>query len=493
MIKFTVAADLKQLPNVLILPFTAQQVSQDDFEQTANLLRLPLELLKKDFKGEKGEVAAYHAGATRFFLIGMGNQPSTGEIIQLFRSFSYRQHAKFTAPVGITLLHQEQSITVIEAIFNGLLLGTYQIGHLKTEVATPHFLKQEGEIEILIYTTTSETMVLEAAQRGIATAETQMEMFELVNLPSNYKTPQTLADWAVQSAKTHGYQATVLDKAAIEALGMRTLLAVNRGSEHPATFTIVEYKNEAAQQKIGLVGKGVTFDTGGISMKESSNMHYMKSDMGGAAAVLGAVELAAKLKLPVHVIGVIPSTDNSVDALSIKPGDVIESYSGKTIEIIDTDAEGRLILADAITYILKHHQPNVLIDLATLTGSAIRTFGYHSAALFSNNSELVEGLMDAATKTGERVWQLPLWDVYKDEIKSDVADVRNFSGKPTAGAISAAKFLEVFIEQHPAWAHLDIAGVAFTDSEFASQKSASAYGVRLLIALMEYYNARLQK
>jgi len=488
MIRVSVIADMQQLPNILIIPFTTQQVQDNDFEKTAMLLRIPLEMLRTDFKGEKGEIFAHYVDTTKVFLVGLGNPQTTmTEIIHIFRSLSHRHQTKFSSPVGVSLLQHENPQLLAELLINGLCLGTYQIGHLKSEAPTPHPFAKEETVALHIYTTQTTEIILEAANRGFAIAASQMEMFRLVNLPSNHKTPEILAQWAIQSGATFGYQTTVLDKPALESLGMRTLLAVNRGSEHPATLIIVEYKNEAAKKKIGLVGKGVTFDTGGISMKESHNMHYMKSDIGGAVAVLGAVEIAAKLNLPVHIVGVIPATDNSVDALSIKPGDVIESYSGKTIEIIDTDAEGRLILADAITYILKHHQPDTLIDLATLTGSVIRTFGYHVAALFTNNQELAHAIQTAGDKTGERVWQLPLWDAYKDEIKSDVADVRNFSGKPTAGAISAAKFLEVFTEQHPAWAHLDIAAVAFSDSEFASQKSATAYGVRLLLELMESY------
>ena len=249
----------------------------------------------------------------------------------------------------------------------------------------------------------------------------------------------------------------------------------------------MEYKPATAKvlHKIGLVGKGVTFDTGGLSIKPSTNMHYMKSDMGGAAAVFGTLEMAAKLQLPMHVIGVVPATENSVDSLSTKPGDVIGSYQGKTIEVIDTDAEGRLILADGLTYTVRRFAPDVLIDLATLTGSCIRTLGTYAGGLFSNNDELVEKLNLAGEQTGERLWRLPLWDDYKKELKSDVADLKNFSGNPSAGAITAAKFLEEFIEKHPAWAHMDIAGVAVSDSEFSSQKSATGFGIRMLIDYMQ--------
>ena len=245
----------------------------------------------------------------------------------------------------------------------------------------------------------------------------------------------------------------------------------------------MEYKPKATGSQlptVGLVGKGVTFDTGGLSIKGSSNMHYMKSDMGGAAAVFGTMELIAKLKLPVHLVAIIPTTENCVDAKALKPGDVIGSYAEKTIEIIDTDAEGRLILADGIAYLNKNYSPDIMIDVATLTGSCVQTLGYEAGGLFTNNDDLALKLTNAGDRCGERLWRLPLWDSYEGDIKSDIADVKNYSGKPIAGAISAAKFLEFFTNKHTNWAHLDIAGVAFGDAEFYTQKTATAFGVRLL-------------
>ncbi|NNE29388.1 MAG: leucyl aminopeptidase, partial [Saprospiraceae bacterium] len=251
-----------------------------------------------------------------------------------------------------------------------------------------------------------------------------------------------------------------------------------------------EYKGKSRKKnppKVGLVGKGVTFDTGGISIKGTRNLHYMKSDMGGAAAVLGTVEAAARLKLPIHLIGIVPATDNCVDALAIKPGDVIGSYSGKTIEVIDTDAEGRLILADGLYYMQKHYAPEVMIDLATLTGSSFRTFGFEAAALFSKNTRLANQLQSSGDKTGERCWRLPLWDVYGPEMDSDIADIKNYHGKPFAGAITAAKFLEAFTNDHSAWAHLDIAGVAFNSIGLSDDKSGTGYGVQLLVNYLSQY------
>ncbi|HEX9957880.1 MAG TPA: M17 family metallopeptidase, partial [Fibrella sp.] len=298
--------------------------------------------------------------------------------------------------------------------------------------------------------------------------------------------PQVLADWAVASGREYGYSVTVLDHDELARQGYNALLSVGQGSENPPMLLILDYNPaNPTGSTVGLVGKGVTFDTGGISIKPSANMHLMKSDMGGAAAVLGTVEAAARLKLPRRVVGVVPTTENVVDGMAIKPGDVITSYLGKTIEIIDTDAEGRVILADGLGHMVRHVQPDVLIDLATLTGNVIAALGYQAGGLFTNNDELSAQLQAAGERTGERLWRLPLWDAYKDDLTSDVADVKNFSGKPINGAIAAAKFLEVFTEKHPAWAHLDIAGMAFADTEFGQQKNATAFGIRLLLDYLD--------
>ena len=480
---------LKNLPPTVIVPVAAGESLPAAIRAMADATGIEETLVETDFKAEQGEVQLLYKDTIRFFFLGLGQSPTFQDVLKAFRSFSNKYRQKLSETVGISLLHQNLSgdaATWVEAAVNGLALGAYQIGRYKKVpngnghvLAGPH-----ASIEILVEQSLAESCE-RAAQHGWAIAETQMSIFHLVNAPSNKKNPADLAQWALDSGKKYGYQVKALGKEQILAEGLHALLAVNRGSEYPPAFIIMEYrpKKEPANglKKIGLVGKGVTFDTGGLSIKPSANMHYMKSDMGGAAAVFGAIEAAAKLQLPVHLIGIVPSTDNSVDAKSIKPSDVIDSYSGKTIEVIDTDAEGRLILADGLCYMARNYKPDTMINLATLTGSTVRTFGYHAAGLFSNNDTLAAQLFAAGERTGERSWRLPLWDAYKDDIKSDVADLRNFSGRPIAGAIGAAKFLEAFIEGHPAWAHLDIAGVAFNDSEFSSQKSATAFGVRLLL------------
>jgi leucyl aminopeptidase len=264
-------------------------------------------------------------------------------------------------------------------------------------------------------------------------------------------------------------------------------LAVGKGSENEPQFIIMNYspKEKGAKLKhIGIVGKGITFDTGGLNIKTSGMVH-MKCDMAGGAAVFGAMQLIADLQLPFQITAIVPCAENSVDAKSFLPSDVIHSYSGNSIEIIDTDAEGRLVLADGLSYLITNFKPEYVIDIATLTGSSIGTFGYECGALFTNNDEMSKKLQESGTAIGERLWPLPLWDAYKSDIESDIADVKNYSGKPIAGAISAAKFLEYFTQEHTAWAHLDIAGVAFGDDEFAKSKHATAYGVHLLTKFIE--------
>jgi len=303
----------------------------------------------------------------------------------------------------------------------------------------------------------------------------------LLNLPASHKTALVLADWAAKSGDKYGYDVQIFNKEQIEELGLHALLAVNRGSEIPPRFIVMEHKPEGFEnmKTIGIVGKGVTYDTGGLNIK-TRGMHFMKSDMGGAAAVLGTMEMAAKLNLPIHLIGIVPSTDNCVDATAYKPGDVINSYSGKTIEVMDTDAEGRLCLADGLSYLVRNFSPDVVIDLATLTGSSVQTLGYAAGALFSQNDDLAKELYESGLKTGEKVWRLPMWDDYKKNLHSDIADLRNFGLTPLAGAAEAAKFLEHFVDEHEAYAHLDIAGVAYTDSEYTKQKAGTAFGIRLL-------------
>lgn len=446
--------------------------------------------IQRIFRANAKEISPLYRGDTLYVLLGLGDEPAFGNVLKAFVQLASK-HSELLHTATAIDWRATGDVAHLgewsEAAINGLWQGSYQIGRYKTtNGASPTVQQEDFQLTVIIPEAQLET-ARKLGQRGLIIAQAQTEMMDLVNAPANHKHPHDLAAWAQASAKKYGYQATIWDKDRITKAGMHGLLAVNQGSPEPPVLIVLEYQGPSAngnQAKIGLVGKGVTFDTGGLSIKPSNNMHYMKSDMGGAAAVLGTMEAAARLELPVHLVAVIPSTDNSVDAMAVKPSDVISSYSGKTIEVIDTDAEGRLILADGLSYIIREHSPQVVIDLATLTGSSVRTFGYQAAALFSNDDQLAHHLEQAGQQTGERVWRLPIWEEYGDDMKSDVADIKNFSGRPIAGAITAAKFLQFFTDNHPSWAHLDIAGTAFGDTTYGKGKAATGYGIRLLIQFL---------
>jgi leucyl aminopeptidase len=426
-----------------------------------------------------GEVRILSYESPKRLMVGTGATPSPAGLYKLAKTVSAKQSAHLEAVMGMVIeggsCDEPQHI---EAIINGLLVGANATSLYKTSEVKRHPFNSPDATLTLVAEPSS--ALRQAADRALAISRAQLNAMTLINTPSNRKSAISVAEYAVESGKSHGFGVEVFDEKRLEKEGFHALLAVNRGSENPPRFLILTYEGTDPTRHIGLVGKGVTYDSGGLSIKPTDSMQHMRSDMSGAATVLAAFEAVAALKLPVKLTGAIPLTDNMVDGKSYKPGDVIGSYSGKTIEVIDTDAEGRIILADALTYIARHHKPDVIVDLATLTGAAVRAIGSAASALFSNDDALAAALTASGEATGERLWRLPLWDEYKDDIASDIADVKNL-GKITAGAISAAKFLEIFIEGHPSWAHLDIAGTAYGDNEFGKAKSATGYGVRLLV------------
>lgn len=424
------------------------------------------------------------------FLVGLGNKSAPNFLYKILRKFSH-EHRKTMAPETGLFLHEslfgssrEASIeTLTEFAVNGMIAGTNHL-NLLAEQSDRHNLK----LLIILHDNADrlvEQSLLQAAETGKIIAEAQISSMSLINMPANWKNPLQFTDTVSDSASKWNYHCEIFTEDRLKDERFEALLAVNRGSEYPARFLVLQYDGTSEVSEsapvVALVGKGVTFDSGGLSIKPSSSMPFMKSDMSGASIVVAVMEAVSRLQLNVRLISAIPLTDNLVDARSVKPGDVIGSYSSKTIEVIDTDAEGRLILADAINWVVRNTSPDYLIDIATLTGSTVRTFGSHTSALFCNDNNLTALLIASGEQAGERVWPMPLWDVYFDDVKSDVADVRNFSGKPVAGAITAAKFLEVFTDKHPSWAHIDIAGTAFGDTEFGKQKNATGYGVRLIV------------
>ena len=440
-----------------------------------------LEISSKVFYGKKDSHHLAEKNDNTYIFIGIGKETDYKSLKTIFRRIASKQKESFGTNVAL-VLPEQFTTDQVEAIISGMLLGTYDLGHFKKGKDKHHFLNSDFILQLV-----SKNNFDETANKAIKIANAQLEILKLVDLPPNKVTPKYLANWANETGKKYGFEVEVLGFEASKKAGLGAFLSVGKGSENEPQFVIMNYvpqNTDAKTKHVGLVGKGITFDTGGLNIKTSGMVH-MKCDMAGGAAVFGAMQLISDLKLPVKVTAIVPCAENSVDAKSFLPSDVIESYSGYSIEIIDTDAEGRLILADGLSYLIKNFKPKYIVDIATLTGSSVGTFGYECGALFTNNDTISKKLQESGDAIGERLWQLPLWDAYKQDIESDIADVKNYSGKPVAGAISAAKFLEFFTEEHPAWAHLDIAGVAFGDDEFAKSKHATAYGVHLLTNFIE--------
>lgn len=434
------------------------------------------------FTGKKYEVFvnAHEEGITYF--IGLGKSALQNfEIQQVAAKFSQTQKEKLLTVPTLALadfLNEKQ----FEEFVKGLLTGTYNYPFDKKHA----FWNTKFELH---FENLSQKKLDHISQKAEALVNGQTACQDWLNKPANLKKPDILSAYLKNLAKKYDLKYTAFNRKKCEELGLGAYLSVNQGSAYDAAFTILEYKTTAKNAKtFGLVGKCILFDTGGISIKSSANLHYMKSDMGGATAVLGTLIYAAEMQLPVNIVAVLPITDNAVSEKALLPSDVITAYNGKTIEVLDTDAEGRLILADGLSYLAKNYKTDFLIDLATLTGSSVRMFGDTCAAMFSNNEELKNNLIKTGDQTNQRVWNLPLWDVWKDDIQSDVADIKNISLKPVGDCIIAAKFLEQFIENHPKWAHLDIAGVAFGSVGYAKEKAATGFGVQLLVNLIENYH-----
>lgn len=349
---------------------------------------------------------------------------------------------------------------------------------------------KKRNLQRLTFAVPSRTELPEAEQallQGQAIGRGMNLAKDLGNLPGNICTPGYLAETALSMAKQHAkFSTRVLDEPEMEKLGMGSLLSVSRGSREPAKFIIMEYNGGGKGDKpVVLVGKGLTFDAGGISLKPAAAMDEMKYDMCGGASVFGAMQAAAELAMPLNIIGIVPSSENLPDGAANKPGDIVTSMAGITIEILNTDAEGRLILCDALTYVEKNYQPAAVVDMATLTGACVVALGSHASGLFSNNERLSKDLQAAGNRSGDRAWPLPLWPEYDAQLKSPFADVANVGGRE-AGAITAAAFLARFTKKLR-WAHLDIAGTAWNSGK---QKGATGRPVPLLT---EYLLAQIEE
>ncbi|MCX8028420.1 MAG: leucyl aminopeptidase [Brevinematales bacterium] len=365
-----------------------------------------------------------------------------------------------------------------KALIEGLLLGTYKFEEFiskkesdkKTSLEKAYVLKPNLDIDFDRIADRVKVVV-----DGVFLAR------KLQNLPSNVATPTYISQIAKMECEKVGVKVKIIDKKEAEEMGMNLYLAVARGSEEEPKFVIMEYEG-GGDKWYGLLGKGITFDTGGISLKPSDRMEEMKFDMSGAAAVIATMVTIAKLKLNVNVVGITPLTENMPSGKATKPGDIVKSMGGIFVEIVNTDAEGRLILADALEYV-KKYKPDFVIDIATLTGACVVALGHEAAGLMGNDEKLKQLIKESSERTSERVWELPLWEDYDEYIKSNFADVKNV-GNRYAGAITAAVFMKKFVD-YP-WAHLDIAGVAYTDKEkFYISKGGTGFGVRLFVDMFE--------
>ena len=324
----------------------------------------------------------------------------------------------------------------------------------------------------------------ESLNRGLILGEGILLTRELVNLPPNYMYPESFAKRAASVAVTCGLELEVWDELRLRRENCNALLAVNAGSSRPPRLLILRYPGTNNSQPLALVGKGVTFDSGGLSLKPTEGMTTMKCDMAGAATVLGTMQTIARLKLPTPVVGLVGLVENMVSGSCFKLGDVLTARNGKTIEILNTDAEGRLVLADVLDVTLQEN-PKAIIDLATLTGACVVALGNDISGLMTNNSDLAESIETAAEAVGELVWQLPMFAHFKEQIQSQVADIKNIGDGRWGGAITAAKFLEEFVGDKP-WTHIDIAGPAFADKpKNYMDAGASGCMVRTLTKLIE--------
>ena len=465
------------------VPFEAQALDRK--------LKGAIEQLLKDreFRGKFMELVPVHnldnAASKWTVLVGVGKLDQL-DMVRLRnalqaagRVLRKRGHRRVAVVLPKVVAAQGSAADLARAAAEGIGLSNFDVGSLKTR--HDHAVTQIESLDIIGLD--SDKSATQALKDGLALSDATNRIREWVNAPANAFTPAVFAEKVKESVKGTGLDLKVLDVEDMRRLKMGALLAVARGSDEPAKMIVIRYTGgRKTGPMLALVGKGITFDSGGISIKPAQNMEMMKSDMGGGAAVVGAILAIAELKPRINVIGIVPTTENMPSGKAIKPGDVVTGSGGKTIEIINTDAEGRLILSDGITYALNEGATHI-VDIATLTGSIMRTLGPLAIGAFSNDAKLMDLVRRAAELAGERVWELPTWADYDGLIESEIADVKN-STVPWAGATTAALFLREFVDGRP-WVHLDIAGSAWQNaSELKTvPRGPTGSGVRLMAQL----------
>lgn len=476
--------------DVLVLPFWKQDgVAVAAFKDSAELeLTNPIIDLG-DFKAKEAETTIIYSPdrlEPRVLLLGLGDrQRCTQESLRrCFAEVVKALHAKKWTTVNVVEpmdLCMDEA-TAVYTILEALMLTNYSFDYRR---------QQEKKPLIQSATLITQTALFEQIKnQASAVAQSVNYAKDLVNGNADEITPKKLADEALALDKNYSkIHAKIFDRSQFEKMGMGLFAAVARCSAQEPYFIVLEYKGALSkEEKIALIGKGITYDTGGLSLKTSSGMETMKCDMAGAAAVMGTIKAIADLEMPVNVVGLIPATENSIGALSYKLGDVYTSYCKKSVEITNTDAEGRLALADSISYALEEIKPSRIIDLATLTGAAGVALGDVRSPLFSNHEQLASELYAAGEKTGERMWQMPLDEDYKEMLQSKIADIKNYSGRE-GSLVFSALFLQEFAKTTP-WAHLDIAYTAYlAKPRHYHTTLATGYGVRLLVEYLRRHHA----
>lgn len=456
---------------------------------TADLLCL---LVKRgDFRGERYKTFMVYThdpvAPRRIILVGLGKRDEF-DLDRMREAggagFYYAREAglkKLIVPAKSVEVDGFSIEELLEAFLTGGILRTYQFNELKTNDKPSRAML--NECVVMSGDRVQRESIKQALRRATIVSQAVYLARDLVSLPANKKTPTILAGIARSIAKRQGLKCKIISEKEARTMGMGAFSAVGQGSREPATMIILEYRAGCNYGRpIVLIGKGITFDSGGISLKPPDRMEVMKDDMAGGAAVMAILQATAELQLPLHVIGIIPAAENLPGGKAYKPGDVLVSLSGQTIEVISTDAEGRLILADALTY-AQRFRPQAIVDLATLTGACVVALGDYVAGVMGNNESHLTRVKIAGEKSGEKVWPLPLWEEYFEYLRSDVADFKNVGGR-AAGTITAGMFLKRFVGSAP-WVHIDIAGPAWLEKDRPYMpKGASGFGVRLLMQLL---------
>ncbi len=443
-----------------------------------------------EIKGKLNEVTVVHSlgklPADRVVVAGLGKKAelspnkvrgAVAETCRALRPKGVTSVATIAQGAGINGLSPEAAA---QAVAEGVLLGLYSFRkHITSQKEKPGEIKQLT----IVGSDRVKPRLEKGARKGEILAEAANLARDMVNEPANYMTPTRLAETATKLARNHGLEISVLEREQMAELGMGAMLGVAQGSRQPPKFIVLHYKGSRTKEPgVALIGKGITFDSGGISIKPAEKMEDMKGDMAGGAAVMAAITAIARLKPKINVVAIIPATENLPDGNALKPGDILTAMGGKTIEIISTDAEGRLVLADALDY-AKKLGVKYIVDAATLTGACIIALGKVCTGAFTNRQALVDKVIAAGNEAGELIWQMPMYDEYKEQNKSDVADIKNVGGRG-AGAITAAQFLAEFAGDTP-WVHLDIAGTSLSDKEKAHLvKGATGVPARTLVNLV---------